>query len=582
MNTTLEMYKMTARDALIQTIFNGGTLIEIPFFQRYYIWQEDLWQLFMDDMEYISQTGKPHFFGPLIFKKGRAPESGDYFTKRYTVVDGQQRLTTLFIFMKVLCLKSNQTAMFDAVFRIFGKRIALSHSRNDIDAFTKVMQAETAQIIENSVPHSSIIPAFNFFVEHIDENKLSIMKILQNAQFVRIKLDSDENEQEIFDSINSIGVDLTTSDLLKNYFFSSETIHEYQETWESVFEKDEDARIYWNMLIETGRVKRAMIDIFFDAYFQLFIQNKEYGITGDDKKMYARLNNLAQSYQHFIKYYCHGDKHILLDPLRKYAECFMQSFQPEQCDRCVPNEYGIERINVIIFGLKNATLIPYILFIAMNVGDPSKRNEIYRIIESFIMRRMVIHASNNNYNNIFTSLIQNQVVEPQNLRARLLTSNDQSTYVPNDDELQEGFHRSLLTNLQAKGILYLIESKLHPANSAVTLLGLDGYSLEHLMPKKWRNKWEPCTDADEAHRRDGILLTLGNLAIITQSLNASIRDAPWNVKKVGKGDGKPGLYLCAGGLCTLYDALTTEVWDEKEIETRADWLFEQARKIWRL
>ena len=149
-------------------------------------------------------------------------------------------------------------------------------------------------------------------MNNIDETKMDIMKILMNTQFVRIDLDANEDEQQIFDTINSLGVNLTTSELLKNYFFSRETISEYQEKWESVFEKDDDTKIYWDTEIETGRIKRAMIDIFFDSYFQLFIQDKKYNISNEDKIMYARVDNLAQSYQHFINNYCDGDKNAVL------------------------------------------------------------------------------------------------------------------------------------------------------------------------------------------------------------------------------------------------------------------------------
>ena len=65
---------------------------------------------------------------------------------------------------------------------------------------------------------------------------------------------------------------MTTSELLKNYFFSRETVNEYEKRWEAVFEKDEETRTYWDTEIEAGRVKRALIDIFFDSYFQIFIQ----------------------------------------------------------------------------------------------------------------------------------------------------------------------------------------------------------------------------------------------------------------------------------------------------------------------
>lgn len=73
---------------------------------------------------------------------------------------------------------------------------------------------------------------------------------------------------------------------------------------------------------------------------------------------------LAQSYQHFINKYCGGNKNIVLDQMKEYAECFRNNLKPNQCGMSIPKEEGIERINVVIFGLKNTTMIPYILILS--------------------------------------------------------------------------------------------------------------------------------------------------------------------------------------------------------------------------
>lgn len=571
---------MDAHKSLITDIFNNATLIEVPFFQRSYVWREDLWARFLEDMEFVVNANKPHFLGSIILKEGPKPQ-GELYSSIKTVVDGQQRLTTFLVFMKVLCLKLNQTLLFDFQYRIMGQGIAFRHGRNDIDAFEKVMNTKEATIIDNPAPSSRIIAAFNYFVEHMDESKLSIMTILSNIQFVRIDLGVNEDEQQIFDTINSLGVNLTTSELLKNYFFSRQTVKEYENIWAAVFEKDDDTKAYWDTAIETGRMKRAMIDIFFDSYFQIFIQDKRYNISNNDKLMYARVDMLAQSYQHFITTYCNGNKNVVLCQLKEYALCFMENFRPEQCVMGIPGTFGIERINVMIFGLKNTTLIPYVLYLAKNVQDKDERERMYGILESYIMRRIVVHATTKNYNNLFTSLILNNVLDADSLLIKLKNGTDVTTYFPDDAELQHGFEYSKLVNLQSKGIIYLIESRIRPASIATALLGFNSYSLEHLMPKKWRNHWPACASEDDAKKRDSLLLTLGNLAIIPQALNASIRDAAWPVKKSGKAS-KPGLTLCASGLYTLHDALNKDEWNEAEINFRASWLFEYAKNIWAL
>ena len=305
-------------------------------------------------------------------------------------------------------------------------------------------------------------------------------------------------------------------------------------------------------------------------------------ISNEDKIMYARVDNLSQSYQHFINNYCNGNKNVILNQMKDYAKCFMQNFRIDQCNMSVPGTFGIERINIVIFGLKTTTLIPYILYISKNVYDQDELNKMFGILESYVMRRMIVHASTKNYNNLFTSLILNNVLDADALLSRIKKFDDSTTYVPSDNEIVAGFKTSKLINLQSKGIIYLIESRIRPSSSSTALLGFDNYSLEHLMPKKWRNNWELGESEEDSRNRDSALLTLGNLAIITQSLNASIRDASWDVKKVGKGDNKPGLDKCASGLITLFDALNKDEWNEAEIDKRADWLADNAIEIWKL
>lgn len=570
---------MDAQKALITNIFNNATLIEVPFFQRPYVWNEELWAKFIEDMEYVVKTGKPHFLGAIILKDAGLPEPGAMYAQRRTIVDGQQRLTTFLLFMKVLCLKQQQTAAFDLQFRIMGQDIALRHGKNDAEAFEKAVSASKVEKLSNPAPASRIIEAYNYFIDHVDASKLKIMTIFMNAQFVKIDLTIDEDEQQIFDTINSLGVRLTTAELLKNFFYSRQDIAEYNKNWVEVFEKDADSRAYWSQEYEMGRVTRSLIDVFFDAYFQLFVQDSKFKVSTEDKIAYSRLEHLAKSYQDFIKVYCNGDKRIILEPMSRYAKTFRDIFDPECINRQMPRQQGIARINVIVFGLKNTTLIPYVLYLACNVEDPNEFDKMMGILESYIMRRMVIRATTKNYNNLFISLILNRISSAESLLSALKRIGDGTTYVPSNEELLEGFRSSKLSNLQAKGIIYYIESGKRPEMSAVALLGFKQYSLEHLMPRKWRNHWAPCASEELARVRDQKLQTLGNFAIITQALNTSISDADWTAKKSGKKD-NPGLNQCAAGLLTMEKVLPLNTWDESTIDSRAEWLWEQAKDLW--
>ena len=133
---------MEAGKRTINDIFNGNRILEIPFFQRAYVWSEPQWERFLEDMESISETNKPYFLGSVIFKQQPTPtrnRSGDI----RTLIDGQQRLTTLNILFKVFCLKTDQNDAFDRIFRLIDNKIALWHNHNNIEAFNRILDLKT-------------------------------------------------------------------------------------------------------------------------------------------------------------------------------------------------------------------------------------------------------------------------------------------------------------------------------------------------------------------------------------------------------------------------------------------------------
>lgn len=568
---------MDAKKVKIEDLFNTARLFEIPFYQRSYVWKEEQWARMLQDLSYVSMTQRPYFLGAIILKHEELPLTHIASDKRI-IVDGQQRLTTLVLFFKAYCLLSKSNDMFDKTFRLKDGSMALELGLNDGGDFSEVMDYDKTDLLPAISAVSRIKPAFNYFLNNIDIEKVNYNTILKCIQFVDINLENGDEEQQVFDTINSLGVRLTTSELLKNYFYSKEDLKAYKEGWVKVFEKDDLTKNYWNKEIETGRIKRSMIDIFFDAYFQLFILDSKYKVSMGDKVMFSRVERLAQSYQEFIKNYCDGDKQIILQDLAEYANRFRNLFNPDILNHSISKEYGIDRLNVVIFGLKNTTIIPYVLFVDANVENHEKRQNIYGMLESYIMRRMITRETTKNYNNFFDALILNRVLTPSGLLETMKRGSDATTFVPSDSILKQGFDESRLSNLQAKGVIYLIESALRSEKDSLKLRGFNQYSLEHLMPKKWRNHWG-IPDDPLSKARDTKLQTMGNLAIITQALNGSISDAQWAIKKHGKGNSS-GLETYAAGLLTMENVLSLDVWDVDNISARSNWLWEKAKCIW--
>lgn len=568
---------MDAGKRTINDIFNGNRILEIPFFQRAYVWGDEQWERLLEDMEHVSQTNKPYFLGSVILKQ-QPTNTGNKVGDKRTLIDGQQRLTTLSIFFKVLSLKSGDDYEFNRMFKL-RDLIAIQHNHNDIDAYELVMNLNELKDLSAT---DNITQAYTYFKTNLKADKLDINNILAKILFVGIDLDENEDEQQIFDTINSLGVKLTTAELLKNYFFNRDEISTYTTYWKNVFEKDEETKKYWDREITAGRLKREFIDLFFFSYLQIKIQDKNLNVKTEDKIEFSKVEQLFESYKKFIKDYLNNDKKAILSEIKDYALLFQENFDYDIVENELTNNSGIERINAIIFGLDTSTLIPYVLYVLKNVANDNERNELFEFIETYIMRRMVAHANTKNYNQLFTDrLINNEILSKSKFLEFLEGQADKVNFLPSDEELKNGFDNSYLVNKQTAGILYFIESKIRNRQLQSTqLLGINKYSLEHLMPKKWENNWGKLSNQEDKIKRNRKLLTLGNLTIITQALNSTIRDANWTIKRKGKGD-KKGLNTYSAGLETISSYLTLDEWNEQTIEQRAEFLYNNAKEIWK-
>ena len=569
---------MDAGKRTINDIFNGNRILEIPFFQRAYVWSEDQWERLLEDMENVSQTSKPYFLGSVILKQ-QPTNTGNKVGDKRTLIDGQQRLTTLSIFFKVLSLKSGDNYEFNRMFKL-RDLIAIQHNHNDIEAYELVMNLNELKELAGT---DNITQAYTYFKVNLNADKLDINNILAKILFVGIDLDENEDEQQIFDTINSLGVKLTTAELLKNYFFNRDEISTYTTYWKNVFENDEETKNYWDREITAGRLKREFIDLFFFSYLQIKIQDKNLNVKTEDKIEFSKVEQLFESYKKFIKDYLNNDKKSILSEIKDYALLFQENFDYDIIESDLTNNSGIERINAIIFGLDTSTLIPYVLYVLKNVSNDNNRNELFDFLETYIMRRMVAHANTKNYNQLFTDrLINNEILSKSKFLEFLEGQADKVNFLPSDDELKIGFESSYLINKQSAGILYFIETKIRNRQLQSTqLLGINKYSLEHLMPKKWENNWGKLSSQEDKIKRNRKLLTLGNLTIITQALNSTIRDANWTVKLKGKAD-KKGLNTYSAGLETISSYFTLDEWNEQIIEQRAEFLYEKAKDIWKV
>lgn len=566
---------MDAGKRLIDDIYNGSRQLVIPFFQRAYVWEEELWLRFLDSMELVSKTGKEYFLGSVIMKQLSTSSSGAVGDIR-TVIDGQQRLTTLALFLKVLCFRSDEREFFKSKF-FPRKRIALVHNMYDKEVFEEIILQEELSSID---ANTKLARAYDFFLQRVTPEKFNLDNILAHVTFVGIDLHGEDDEQVIFDTINSIGVMLTTAELLKNYLFSEDTKEIYLSKWKPTFEADNDVVSYWSSGPTSGKYVRENLDMLLYTYLHIKINDPVYGLTSVQKGRFRTAVDLFSQYKEFMAL-TQIDREQLIDELVAYAKIYKDNISSNIIEEEVENKYSLERINLIMFGLDTSTMIPYILYLIRNQPDVDERNRIAKILESYVMRRFICRASNDNYSDLFAfSLLTPQFLTADNLKEYLRSKeSDSSLRMPDDIELVYAFEKNILNDSRAKGVLYMLESLIRSSKHSTSLRSLKSYTLEHLMPKKWKAQEWPFVGDPEIEKRNIALKTLGNLAIIPQSLNSSVKNSSWQVKLHGNGK-KKGLLEYATGLETMKIPLSSENWNETTIRDRSHWLSDHARVVW--
>lgn len=571
---------MKPTDPKLSQLFTGNTLYQVPFYQRSYVWQEDKWARFLEDMYYVSSSKKSYFLGSIILKQENSPSGSAYQLR--SIIDGQQRFTTIFLFFKTLSLKNPEySSDFNQDFIIRRSDIvSLRHSINDKRDFDKIMSLTEDKPINVEKP-SRIVQAYNYFQSVMKVEDLDYSVLMNNLLLICLDLNDEDDEQKIFDTINSLGEPLTTGELLKNYFFKEDTREEYEELWRPIFEEDNETVEFWNSITTQGRIGKTNIDAFFNALLQIKIHNNSIpGITAEYKARIKRNDRLFHNYKELINTF--GlDKTKFIYELIEYAQLYKDNISPEIETIALSGKPCIERINFIIKVFDCSTLIPYILYVLKNVKDEDERLKIYDYLESYITRRIIAKSSNNSFSDLFAeNLIGVGALTQEALRNYIMSKGpEQALAMPNDDTIYESVKNNEFNNKRSLSILYLLETRLRSSgNHSTMVFPFEAYSLEHIMPKKWVKNWPMICGFDES-LRNHYIMTLGNHTMLNSKLNTAISNSAWQDKLNGNRKHK-GLKEFANGLVTIKDILSLEKWNENEIISRSEWLAQQINKMW--
>ncbi|HEU0013834.1 MAG TPA: DUF262 domain-containing protein [Longimicrobium sp.] len=593
---------MEANKRNLVSVFGQPIQLMVPLFQRPYVWDEEkqwlpLWENIqaLADRQLAGPDVRPHFLGAVVLDQLKMP-TGTVETRQ--VIDGQQRLTTLQLFLAAArdaaqalgaiqhsrafgTLTRNDLPLSqnpDEEFKVWPTNVDRVHFRRTLRAGSpESLRREYLKKDKGKIGHR-IPDAYLYFYEEIarwasedgEEYRLarldSLHKTVQShLLFVVIDLDERDDAQIIFETLNALGTPLLPADLVKNYLFHAAQgegwpIEElYAEYWKP-FDRDEE---FWRAEVTQGRLKRPNIDLFLQYYLTL---------ATNDEVIATHLFTTFRDYVRKTPALTAGDH---LSGLAAYADVYrrLTSFERETRE-------GVFFYRLAL--METTTVIPFLLELFKQQGGgqgDSDITDILNALESFLVRRLVCRLTTKNYNRLFLDLVQRLRQEggftAAGVQRFLLEQKGDSGRWPNDAEFQASWVDQplyrLLVRKRLRMILEAVDAGLH--GKFTERLHISGkLQVEHLIPQSWKEHW-PLTDPNiPPQRRDDLVQTIGNLTLVTENLNPSLSNGPWAMKR--------DKILDHSALNLNRPLRVHQTWTEADITARSHRLFETARQIW--
>lgn len=596
---------MKAETPCITNVFQRSTILRIPFYQRQYVWGKDMWDRFLMDMDSLVGADMQYFLGSLILKKEKvAPEERMYgINTKYSIIDGQQRLTTLSLYLKALHTLIHDDITwnnFKSTFFIQDSQQTpvLAHSINDRPAYQEVMWGNPLDAYEDK----QVVQAYHYLYNELskrDNKRELLMAVYAQITFVAIILDGQDDEQQIFDTINSLGVDLTIDELMKNFLYEIDDEEAYKHNWKPAFD-DRDVRKFWGTDDAARKQVATDENKTITNFFYDFVRIKMWDFKdkkGFDRKVFAQKNHIFNTCKAFVEVF-HADKQELANEIIEYSKLYHKYFNKKNLDIRIPMTPCIERVACIAMA-NVPSITPYLLYILKNVPDLNERNKIFGYIEKYLVRRMVCFNGdqNKNYVEFFgETLTGNRLDSYDKLKDYIERIDDtKNQHMPADDEIAFSIHQRTYggDDLLPRLFYYLQET----ANKFMPNMGGYNYFLaENIIPKPTKaseQHYPPHADQRLEQERQIRIKSLGNYILLHQAYYPSITDE--EVKKAERkkfekevknhtnekwADKKQSLVAASQNVICSNWLSTRTVWGEAEIDERNRKLVEVIKQVW--
>lgn len=550
------------------------TTFAIPVYQRNYDWNlVQCKQLLFD----IIETGKnekvnAHFIGSIVYVHD------DVYTAsgltELTIIDGQQRLTTITLIFIALYRLAQQLENPTLVSRIHktylinefapeAEKLKLKPTDNNKEALRHILNSSEGEEFNG---YSRIIENFNFFKSNINkENFDTVLRGLNKLIFVDIALDRQkDNPQRIFESLNSTGLELSQADLIRNYILMglSRTNQEkiYKSYWEVIEKNAKDEILNKSRVSDFIRDYLTLINKEIPNKGEVYVKFKsQYPTTTIDE-----LENVLADLKSLVKYY-----NKLINPKNEIDK-----------DIRIQLEY-INRLEINV-------AFPFLMKVyedySNSIIDKPKFISVLNLVQSYTWRRFILGLPTNALNKIFMGLYYHKDFKKEDYLSsiqKILLKLSRVQRFPRNAEVINALKEKDVYNIKPKNRIYLLE-RLENFNNIehVVIEGNSDITIEHIFPQNPDPKWKIELGQEEYNFiKENCLNTIGNLTL--SGNNGKLGNKPFLEKRDMNIDGKEQGYKFSR-LWLNRDLKEKEKWNKEEIEKRANEISERFMKIWEM
>jgi len=541
--------------------------IEIPFFQRPYVWNKVQWEQLFNDLLNSFREQRLHFLGSIILKQ--LPSSMGEGSRR-SLIDGQQRLTTFSILVKSIYDLLEEDRLVDYVGFLYAeptkyKNPKIKHSHINRSSFEAIIKAKDYSEVCESECDDKLFACYKYFSEKLKESGLKnneiinfLNYIVRTELWVVINLNGNEDEQKIFDSINSAGLILSSMDIIKNAIFdrlikSSEMSEEkaneiYNEYWKSIFEGSNERLKFWEE--KASRRYRSEILLYAYALIKGFFNIEKHTQDG-----------LSMLYKEYIKGKSQEEVLDTIKEINWYANLFYElpwadkgeTFKFSDSEKRLLHIMSISEYNIFI---------PVVLKLRSLELDKKELDECYAMLENFIIRHWLCKKVTNSINKVIGRNLKN--INGKDSMQKFIASFE----VTGDEEIKEAMFN--IDNKRASLVLFWIELyNCRSEKNDISELQYT-YTLEHLMPQTWQENWSNVGKNDEIAK--GLIYQIGNMTLLKSKLNTAIQNNNWDKKREE---------IQKHAMLKITQEVTkNRAWNKNKIEERSEKIFNDFLKIW--